>query len=956
MLGRLRVWHGDREVDTGPPARRAVLGLLALNAGRLTTRRELVESLWGERPPSSAVNVLHTHAKHLRRLLDPQRSPRGQDGVLCTVGDGYLLRLHDNALDLQRFRALVRSAQAAESDGDPARAAALLRDALRLWEDDPLCDVPALEAHPKISGLKAERRRAQLSYWDLTLRLGNGAEVVAAVAVEGAAHPLDEAVQATLIRAYQATGQQTLAFERYEASRRLLAEELGVDPGPELALAHRCLLEERASRGTPSIPRQLPAQVPDFVARAGELDLLDAAHATRPPGIVVVCGTAGVGKTALAVHWGHRNRDRFPDGRIFLDLRGDDAGHALPPHEALGRLLASVGVSDHDIPADAQSRAARWRTEIDGRKLLVLLDNAASADQVRPLLPGAHDAFVVITSRDSLAALVALDGARRVELDLLPPADAAQLLRRLLGDRAGTDPASIESLAAICAFLPLALRLAAEYAGAQAHHRLAEVVSQLRRGGPLDLLDPGGDAAIRHVFGCSYRRLDTDSQRLFRLLSLNPAPHSTLACAAALSGLDEIGAARLLHRLTGAHLLRCDSLGRYAFHDLLRAYAGELNLAVDGEPDRRAAIDRLLEHYLGTAVAASDALYPGQGASWRRAGLALHPGGAPLSPPAALSWLDSELASFATVCQFAVKHGRPDYAVNLAAALNRYLEAGHGTEAASIYDCAIPAAREMGDSQAEAHLRTNAGVNLRQLGRYALARSELEQALAHYRRAGNRHGQARSLSNLGIIAERLGEFAASAAHHREAIALYREIDDRFGQAAALTNLGNLESAVGEHTQAAQRFVAAHDIFAELGERAGQAIALTNLGEIYTGLGEATLATARLRQALSLFREIEHRDGEATALSNLGTAMSRQGLHQDCLGYLEQALEIFRAIKHRYGEASVLNAMGDALRTMGRDGEARERHELALAIATETGDEDERGRAAAAMERLRAGHP
>ncbi|MGW4467085.1 tetratricopeptide repeat protein [Micromonospora sp. NPDC004704] len=957
VLGRLRVWHGDRELDTGPPARRLVLGVLALNAGRLTTRRELIESLWGERPPSSAVNVLHTHAKHLRRLLDPQRSPRGQDGVLSTVGDGYLLRLPDDALDLHRFRRMVSAAQAAEGNGDPGRAAAVLSEALRLWEDDPLCDVPALETHPAVSGLRAERRRAQFAYWNLMLRTSDAAEIIATLVVEGAAHPLDETVQAMLIRAYQAMGQRTIAFERYEATRRALADDLGVDPGPELAQAYRHLLDEPVNHRPSGIPHQLPAPVPDFVGRTRELALLDAAHGTGSPGVVVVCGTAGVGKTALVVHWNQLRRDRFPDGQIYLDLRGDDPGQAISAQEALGRLLTAVAVPDQDIPPDIESRAARWRTETVGRRLLVLLDNAASAGQIRPLMPGSHDTLVVITSRDSQAALVALHGARRIELDLLPPPDAAQLLSRLLGERAASDPDSVDSLAAICARLPLALRLAAEYAGAQAHLPLSGVVSRLRRASPLDLLDDGGGgAAIRQVFGCSYQRLGAGAQRLFRLLSLNPAPYSTLACAAALADLDDIAAARLLDQLTRAHLLRCDSSGRYTLHDLLRAYAAELSVAVDGESERAATVDRLLEHYLGTAVATSDVLYPGWSASWQRAGLALKPGGTTISPAAALAWLDSELLSFATICQFALNNGRPEYAVNIASALYRYLEAGHGVEAESIHRHAIRAARDLGDPAAEAHLRTNAGVIQRLLGRYPAATSELGQALALYGRTGNRHGQARALSNLGIIEERTGDFVSSIARHSRAITLYQEIDDLFGQASALTNLGNVESAVGEQRRAAHRFQEAHDLFAALGERSGQAIALTNLGGIHTTLGEPTLATARLGEALDLFREIDHREGEATALSNLGAALSHQGRHRESLGYFEDALRIFRAMKHRYGEASALNAMGEALRAMDLGDEAIERHRLALTIATETGDEDERGRAAAALASLDRGRP
>ncbi|MDG4769768.1 tetratricopeptide repeat protein [Solwaraspora sp. WMMD792] len=956
VLGRLRVWHGASELDIGPPARRHMLGLLALNAGRLTTRRELVESMWGERPPSSAINVLHTQAKHLRRLLDPQRVPRDQDGVLSTVGDGYLLRLPEDALDLHRFRRAVRAAQAAADQGDPGRAVTLLRDALRLWEDDPLCDVPALDDHPTVWGIKSERRQAQLSYWELSLRSGGAAEVVAALTAEAAAHPLDEAVQAMLIRAYQATGQRTLAFERYAATRHALAEELGVEPGAELTQAHRHLLDGSGDSPTLTVPRQLPAPVPDFVGRTGELGQLDAVHAAGTCGVVVICGTAGVGKTAFAVHWGHRRRARFPDGWIHLDLRGDEAEHAVTAHEALGRLLAALAVPDAEIPSDTGARAARWRTATDGRRLFVLLDNVASADQVRPLLPGSRAALVVVTSRDRQAALVALHGAYRIELDLLPPSDAAGLLTRLLDDRAGTDPASVDSLAAICARLPLALRLAAEYAAAQAHLPLAGIVSQLRQASPLDLLDAGGSAAIRHVFGWSYQRLDAATQRLFRLLSLHPAPYCTLACAAALSGADEVATGQLMRRLTSAHLMRCDPLGRYAFHDLLRAYAAELSLTADEPADRDAAVDRLLTRYVDTAVAASDALHPEWSANWQRAGLALKPGGERLSPDAALAWLDGELLSFAAICRFARRHGRPEYAVKLAAAVYRYLEAGYGVEATAIHEQAIDAARELGDLAAEAHLRTNAAVVERLLSRYASAAAELGRALELCRRTGNRHSEARILSNLGIVEERLGELASSAARHHEAVAIYQEINDAHGQASALTNLGNLESAAGDHASAAERFLAAHDIFAALGARTGQAIALTNLGDVHIALGEDVHAAGRLWEALVLFREIGHRDGEATALSNLGTALSRQGLHQESIGSLQEALGIFRDTGNRYGEASVLNAMGDALSALGRDDDAVERYRSALAIAGETGDSDERNRAVAALDRIGTDRP
>ncbi|GIG91915.1 AfsR/SARP family transcriptional regulator [Plantactinospora endophytica] len=1020
VLGPVRGWRGGRELDLGPAGRRAVLGLLVLARGHPVPRTELIDALWGERPPPSAANILQTHVKHLRRHLEPDRRAHSPSELLPAVGSGYALRLAADGVDLEEFRALADAARSAERDGDPRRVATLSRQALALWRGDPMADVPVLADHPRVLALTGERQAMRARLCAALLDLGAAAEALPTVAEMAAGQPLDEAVQALLIRAYHALGRPGQAFAAYRAARTRLADELGVDPGPVLAAAHAALLRgpapdrpapagggapatdpDGADGGPPgtaaaaappgaelpdlarpparvrpvpaSVPRQLPADVYGFTGRRAELRRLDqlfapAARADRPPAptpsppgpavIVAICGTPGVGKTALAVHWAHRARTRFPAGQLYLDLRGHDDGQPVPAGDALARLLGALGVPEDDIPTDLDERAARYRTELTDRPVLVVLDNAASVEQVRPLLPGAAPGMTVVTSRNSLGGLVALHGARRLALEPLPPADTVTLLRLLIGARAEAEPRAVAELAEQCVHLPLALRVAAELAGNRPDDRLADLVAELAdHGRRVRLLAAGDDprAAVRTVFSWSYRQLRAADAVTFRRLGLHPGADVGLSAVAALTGLTGEQAEQALAVLVRAHLVQPVGRSRWSMHDLLRAYAAEVCRAADPEPERRAALTRLLDHYLGTAAAAMDELYPAE----RHHRPAVPRSDRPAPPPAgvdaggehaaaarkaARDWLDGERSTLAAVCGYAATQGRPAYAVLLSDILYRYLESGHHLDALEIHTFALHAARHGADERGQAHALTNLGAVLRLQGRYQESIEHLERALAMHRRGGDRYGEARTRSNLGIVHERLGRREPAVEHQRQALDLYRRLDDRYGEAGALTNLGNVYSEWERYEEAAEYLGLSRDLFRSLGDRVGEAIGLCNLGDVQRELGRYEEAGTALRRALALFRAAGHRDGEATALSNLGRVHTWLGRYDLAVEEFAEALGRFQETGHRYGEASVLNNLGDVLYAAGRPADAAGRYRAALTITLETGDRDELTRA------------
>jgi tetratricopeptide (TPR) repeat protein len=706
---------------------------------------------------------------------------------------------------------------------------------------------------------------------------------------------------------------------------------------------------DRAQDLEPVVPRQLPQAIRGFTGRAAELgvlnNMLNGTGETAPGTVVIsaIGGTAGVGKTALAVRWAHQVADQFPDGQLYVNLRGYDPGPPLPAADALAGFLRALGVPGRDVPAEPAERAALYRSVLARRRVLVLLDNASSAEQVRPLLPGAHGCAVVVTSRDTLAGLAARDGATRLELDLLPLPDAVGLLRQLIGARVD-DGSAAEMLATRCARLPLALRVTAELAVARPAAPLADLADELASQQRLDRLDVGGDphAAVRTVFSWSVRHLDAGAVRAFRLLGLHPGVGFDRYAVAALLGAAVEQGDRVIGVLAGAHLIQPAGPARWTMHDLLRDYARELAAAADEGAGRHAALTRLLDFYLYTAATATEARHPRDRVPRACPATAVP---AVSDPEAARAWLVAEEGNVVALAAYAADHGWPEHATGLASAVFRHLElAGHYPEIIDVETSACRAARQAGDRAAEAEALLNLTLaDLRQ-GRHRLAGERLRQALRQAQAAGYRVGEARALANLGIIAFHQGRFREAARSHEQALATYQEIGDRFGEACALNNLGFAELHLGRYRQAAERTRQAIAILGDTGDPAIVIYSRVNLAMIELRQGRIRQAGHRLRGALVLSRQTGNPTGEIYSLINLGLVHLRQGRCPPAEVFLRQALKLSRDIGDRVAEADALNGLGEVLLAAAEPGQARAQHRAALSLANKAGDRYEQARA------------
>ena len=696
----------------------------------------------------------------------------------------------------------------------------------------------------------------------------------------------------------------------------------------------------------PPTPRELPPDVSDFTGREKQLATLDNLHAEAADGssavvISAVSGTAGVGKTALAVHWGHRRRDRFSDGLLYIDLRGYDPDRPLRPDEALAVLLRSLGVDDLDIPDELAERAKRYRTLLDDRRMLVVLDNARDVEQVRWLLPGTSSCFVMVTSRDTLAGLVARHGARRLDLDLLPPTDAVALLRKLIGERVDAEPGPAAALAELCVRLPLALRIAAELAASRPAVMLRDLVEELaddrRR---LHLLDAGGDprTAVRAVLSWSYEHLTQGAARAFRLISLSPGRDIDVYATAAVSSTNVDTAHRILGSLARAHLINELGPGRFGMHDLLRAYGRVTASVVDAEADRHDALTKLLDHYLHTAAGAMDLVYPQE--SHRRPRL-LTPG-SPQSPVSdennARAWLDAERLNLMTSSAYAADHGWPDHVDMFGATLYRYLDTGgHYFDALTMYRSAVKSAVARQSGLAEGRARSNLGFFHWRLGRYRDASEQLDLALALHRRVGDRLGEAMTLSHMANLRTQEGRRDEAIANNERAIDIYLELGDRLGEANALANLGIVYQWWGRFAEALENYQRALERHRELDNQVSEAITLGNIGILYDAQGQHHEALRYLADSLRKSRDLGDRAGEARALSNMGVVYRRLGQFDESLRHLTASLRMNQDLGNRTGEALSLGGIGLAYLGLGRYTEAVEHIEQALALHREVGN-------------------
>ena len=962
ILGPLLVHDGETQVDVPKGRLHVLLAALLLHAGNPVTVGTLAEFMWDGAPPPSAAVTLRSHVQRLRRALGPRAGAR-----LVTRHPGYMLQAGEDEVDVLRFRGLCRDGRVALREGAWARANGLLGEALALWRGSPLADVPSeLLLREEVPGLEELRLQAEEWQADTALRLGRHDELVARLQSLAVKYPLREGFHAQLMLALYRCGRQAEALAAYQHARHILIDQLGAEPGPELQQLHQHVLsadpalaapEPAASaRGTgPSlIPRELPSGVPHFTGRTQELAtltrLLDEPSQEGPGTVVIsaIGGTAGVGKTALAVHWARHAAGRFPDGQLFVNLRGYDPGKPMPTADALAGFLRSLGVSGQDIPPEEDDRTARYRSLMAYRRMLVVLDNAGSADQVRPLLPGNPACTVVVTSRGALAGLVARDGATRLDLDVLPLEEAIALLSALIGARVAAEPEAAAELASQCCRLPLALRVAAELAATRPAASLAGLTGELADlRTRLDLLAAGGDprTEVRAVFSWSYRHLDAVAARTFRLLGLHPGPDLELYATAALTGTTVQQAHRALDVLARAHLIRAAAPGRHSIHDLLRAYARELTDTFDTGQEQHAALTRLFDHYIYTAVVAMDILYPAERHRRPRVPRPATPVPSLPDPAAAREWLNHERLCLVAAVRHTATHGWHSHATRLSATLSPYLRrGGHYPEAIAVHSHALGSAHCTGDRAAEATTLNNIGDVDWQQSRFQQATDRYWQALALFRAAGDRAGEAEALGNIGQAEMHPGRYEQAACHHQEAIVIYRDIGDRLGEARALGSLGSARRLQGRHQVAAGYIEQALDVCREIGDHLGEARALARLGVIYLRLGRYEYAAGYFRQALATFHEIGNSVAVSEIVCWLGEVYLRLGHYEQAAGNFEQALATFREIGDRDLEAEALNGLGEVLLQIGDVGKARAHHATALRLASDVGSPQRLARA------------
>ncbi|WP_203850721.1 AfsR/SARP family transcriptional regulator [Dactylosporangium siamense] len=884
LLGEITAHVDGVPVDLGHERQRCVLAALLVEPGRPVPVDVLLERAWGDRLPQHPRQALYSYVSRLRQTLA---------GGGCTVPrrpSGYLVEIDPLDVDLHLFDDLVRRAAGPAQSDDCA--VELLDAALELWTGDAFGGLDT----PWLNGVRRElhrrRRTAQQRRDDLALRLGRHATVLDGLLARADAEPLDEALAGSALLALYRCGRRAEALARYDQLRRHLAADLGIEPGDELRGLH-----ERILRAAPDlalrepatvVPQQLPPAPAAFTGRTGELAELTAAMRAGPDRaagpIAVIGGVGGAGKTWLALRWAHEHRGRFPDGRLYVNLRGfDPAGEPLAPAAAIRSFLTALGVAAEALPAGEQEQAAAFRRLVDGRRMLVVLDNARDSAQVVPLLPGTATVAVLVTSRRRLTGLVAAHSARPVVLDCMSHADAADLLRVRLGAaRVAAEPGAVEALLPLCAGLPLALGIVAARAATDPHCRLRTLVTELRsRPTRLDALDAGDLAvSLRAVMAGSVRHLPPAAAELFGLLSLGPGPDIGGPAAASLAGCDPGGLRPAVRELLDASLLVEESPGRFRMHDLVRLYGIEV---AAGQAGAGPAVERLLDHYVHSACAAAGRLEP------LRDPLLLP---APLpgvraetfgDRRAALAWFAAEEQVLLSAVRYADGAGFHRHAWQLAWALVYVLDQrGNWHAELDVHRAALRSASRLGCDTAIGHAHRGLARAYTWLRSFDEARVHLGAALDAYRRLGDQAGQGFVYRNLARVSARQGQPGRALADDRRALAMFEAAGHDHGRAQTLNALGWHLAHLGEHEQ----------------------------------------AVARCGEAIAVQQRLGDRHGEGLTWDTLAWSRHRSGRPAQALSCYERAVALLRDQCDRYQEAVVTEHLGDAYAALGRRSEAR----------------------------------
>jgi len=933
VLGPVRVVAEDSSAAEAnlTPRLRTVLAVLLWQANRAVPVDELADLVWDGAPPAGVTEALRALVMRLRRRLEEQAAAR-----VITRAPGYAIEVASDELDASRLQTLTQRADAAIRAGQWAEASRTAAEALGLWRGTPLADVPSqLLRDQWVPHLEQLHVQALACRIEADLHQGRHELLVSELQELTARYPLREHFHAQLLLALAGTGRRAEALAAYQEARRVLTTELGIDPGPELRRLHErvltgdtSLIVPPAAGGAPgeapapptAVCRQLPASVRSFVGRQTEVgrlgDLVRQALGTPgAAGTVVISaidGMAGVGKTALAVHAAHRLAGEFPDGQLFLDMHGYAQGHEpRSAGEALEVILRALGIPPQQVPPGADERAAMFRQRLAGTRTLIVLDNAVSEAQVRPLLPGSAGCLVLVTSRRRLKGL---DEALILTLDVLPRADALRLFRAVAGSgRVSPDDPALSEIVEVCARLPLALRIAAALLRHRPAWTLEHLARLLRAQQTRISALSDGERDLGAIFDLSYRSLPDAGQLMFRCLGLIPGPDFDSCAAAALAGADPAAGERLLEDLVDHNLVIQHVPGRYRLHDLIRLHARAL---ADRDPvlARDTALDRLMGYYQHTAGRADAAIsrFP------RPAPAGPLPAHAAVLPDAdaGRKWLRAERPNLLAALRYAISRAQHKRAVALTANMATLLRNdGPWPEALALHADAIATARRLGDRGAEADALLQMGVLRGLTGDHPSALAALEHARQLYRELGDSLGQANALAQLGDtrIAD---DYPGAVRDLEQALRLYEQLANPLGQANALARLGDMRRHSGDYPEAIPGLEQALAQYQQVGDRIGQGNVLLALGDARRHTGDLPGAVQDLEDALRLYRHLDHHLGQANTLSHLGELRRLSGDYPGAALHLEQAIRIFQDLGSQLGQANVLVLLGGVRQSAG----------------------------------------
>ncbi|WKX72099.1 BTAD domain-containing putative transcriptional regulator [Streptomyces sp. XD-27] len=939
VLGPVRAWRGEEPLGLGSPQQRALLAALLLRGGRTATAPELVDGLWGEEPPQAAVAALRTYASRLRKAFGPEAD------ALVSESGGYAIRTGLGALDADVAEQLAAEADKARHSGDRERARELIGEALELWDGEPLAG---------LSGPYAETQRARLEEWhrslietrlDLDLELGHHAEAVSELTALTAAHPLRERLRELLMLALYRSGRQAEALAVYADTRRLLADELGVDPCPELSELQQRILQADAELAAPPSavaehsgagatfvrPAQLPATVADFTGRAAFVQELSEQLGSSEGSVMAVsavAGIGGVGKTTLAVHVAHAARHHFPDGQLYVDLQGTGPVVA-EPEAVLGSFLRALGTPDNAIPDGVEERAALYRSLLDGRRILTLLDNARDAAQVRPLLPGADGCAALVTSRNRM---VDLESAHLVDLDVMSPEEALVLFTRIVGrERVDAERDAAMDVVAACGFLPLAIRIAASRLASRRTWSVSVLARKLaderRR---LDELR-AGDLAVKATFELGYGQLEPQQARAFRLLGLADGPDMSLAAAAAVLDMDVADTEDLLESLVDTSLLESAAPGRYRYHDLVRLFARACAERDEQPPaERDAARSRLLDFYLASAARVFALERPGDRLVDHLEPTS-HPGLDFADRKESLDWLFAEadcLLACVNQCAQGVTLRR---AADLLLAAKDLGESGANSRQ---YEVAALAVRDTAHAAEDARAEGRARLMLTHMhwmaSRFEQADDEAQRTMLLALAAEDPVPGCEAPNERGIIALYKKRYDDAAAYFQQALEAFRSDDNLPGVAGALCNISRVHAAMGRTDNAIELAAEGTEIYSSLGLALRVANGRYALGLALHHAERHTDALVQLTEALTLFRNNRQRLWEGSTHARLAEVHLAAARPADAATHAEQALAL-RFVGGEWRRGTVLTVLGKALDSIGQPDRARACWREALAI-------------------------